>query len=71
MGKRISLHLEEQLLDDLLRLTGETSITRAIRRAIEELVQRERSARIDELRSLMGKIDLVDNWYELRHMEPR
>ncbi|GEM_PF-6529209 len=67
MGRRISLHLDDTLVNDLLKFTGEKSAAKALRRAAEELIERERKARIGELRSMFGKTDLDLDWYRARH----
>lgn len=65
---RTTVDIKEGLLEELVKLTGEKSKNKALNKAIEEYVRRRR---IEELRAMLGTIDLVDNWYELRHMEPR
>ena len=65
MQIRMTIHLNEQLLADAVRLSGERSRARAVRKAIEEYVRRERDERLELLRSLRGKIDLdLDYWRE-------
>jgi metal-responsive CopG/Arc/MetJ family transcriptional regulator len=65
---RTTLDLDEGLLEELVKLTGEKSRSKALNKALGEYVRRRR---IEELRAALGTIDLVDNWYELRHVEPR
>lgn len=65
---RTTLDIDEKLLEEVLKLTGEKSKSRAVCKAVEEYIRRKR---IEELRQMAGTVDLVDNWYELRHMEPR
>ncbi|MBF8268103.1 MAG: Antitoxin of type system, VapB [Dehalococcoidia bacterium] len=65
---RTTVDIEEGLLEELVKLTGEKSKKKALNKALEEYIRRKR---IQELRAALGTIDLVDNWYELRHMEPR
>lgn len=65
---RTTLDIDEGLLEELVKLTGEKSKSKALNKALEEYIRRRR---IEELRAMLGTIDLVDNWYELRHMEPR
>ncbi|MBI4299287.1 MAG: type II toxin-antitoxin system VapB family antitoxin [Chloroflexi bacterium] len=65
---RTTLEVNENLLEDVVKLTGEKAKSKAVNKALKEYV---RHKRIEELISMLGKIDLVDNWYELRHMEPR
>ena len=64
---RTTLDVDEKLLEEIVELTGETSKSKAVNKALEEYVRR---MRIDHLLSLLGKLDLdLDDWYEFRHME--
>ncbi|MBI2164975.1 MAG: type II toxin-antitoxin system VapB family antitoxin [Chloroflexi bacterium] len=65
---RTTLDIDKRLLEELVKITGERSKSKALNKALGEYVRRKK---IDELWSMAGKMDLVDNWYELRHMEPR
>ena len=69
MGKRISLHIEDQTISDLMKFTGEASASKAIRKAIDELIQRERSAGIEKLRKMMGTIEFDEEWLAQRRRE--
>ncbi|MEE9284235.1 MAG: type II toxin-antitoxin system VapB family antitoxin [Dehalococcoidia bacterium] len=68
---RTTLDLDRRLLDEVTEMTGEKSKSRAVNKALEEFVRRKK---IEELRKAIreGRFrDIEDNWYELRHMEPR
>ncbi len=65
---RTTLDIDEKLLEDVAALTGEKKKGKAVSKALEEYIRRRR---IEELRAMAGTIDLVDNWYEWRHMELR
>ena len=65
---RTTLEIDEELLSRVMKITGEKKRSRAVDRALRDYLYREA---VKGLRALAGKIDLVDNWYELRHMEPR
>jgi len=65
---RTTLDVDEKLVKDVVEATGETTKSKAVGKALKEYI---RQKRIQELRDMAGTIDLVDNWYELRHMEPR
>lgn len=65
---RTTLDIDKEVLDEVMRLTGERRKSKAVTKALQDYVRRKK---IEKLLSLAGKIDLVDNWYELRHMEPR
>jgi Arc/MetJ family transcription regulator len=47
--KRTNLVLDEQLLEEALRLSGERTYSRAVERALGEFVRRVRAGRILEL----------------------
>ncbi len=65
---RATFDIDEKLLDEVTKITGEKRKSKALNKALEEYVRRKK---IDELWEMAGKMDLLDNWYELRHMEPR
>ena len=61
---RTTLDIDEKLLEDVVELTGEKTKVKAVNKVLEEYIRRKR---IDQLRAMLGTIDLVDNWYDLRH----
>lgn len=63
---RTTLDIDKRLLEDVAKTTGEKSLSKAVSRALADYV---RQRKIDELRKLAGKIDLVDNWRELEELE--
>jgi Arc/MetJ family transcription regulator len=66
--KRTNLVLDEQLLADVVRLSGERTYSRAVTRALEEYVRRVRAGRILELAgSGLWEGDLA----EMRRDSPR
>lgn len=65
---RTTLELDENLVAEVVKLTGEKSKSKAVNKVLAEHV---RQKKLDELWNMAGKLDLADNWYELRHMEPR
>jgi Arc/MetJ family transcription regulator len=48
--KRTNLVLDEQLLEEATRLSGEKTYSRAVARALEEFVRRAKARRILDLR---------------------
>lgn len=48
--KRTNLVLDERLLDEAVRLSGEKTYSATVQRALQEFVRRSRSRRILELR---------------------
>lgn len=65
---RTTLEVDEKLLDEAMTLTGEKSRSKALNRVIADWI---RDKRVEELRSMLGTLDLGDDWYEMRHAEPR
>ena len=64
---RTTIDVDDRLLAQVLEITGESSKSKAVNRALEDYVRQER---VKGLLALRGKLDLdLDNWYELRHME--
>jgi Arc/MetJ family transcription regulator len=65
---RTTLEIDEKLIEDVTKVTGEKSLSKAVSKALDEYIRRKK---IDRLWALAGRIDLVDSWYESRHTEPR
>ena len=63
---RTTLNLDAKLLDAVAELTGEKSKGKAVNKALEEYVRRQR---IEELIGMFGKMDLIDNLDELEELE--
>ncbi len=63
---RTTLNLDRDLIVKVAEMTGETNKSRAVTKALEEFLRR---GRLELLLSLKGKVDLVENWRELRQME--
>jgi hypothetical protein len=58
---RATYNIDRELVDEVLRRTGETNPSRAISKALTKFVRRQK---IDELRKLLGTMDLADTWRE-------
>jgi Arc/MetJ family transcription regulator len=54
--KRTNLVLDEQLLEDTLRVSGERTYSAAVARALTDFVKRARAGRILELAGDLGKM---------------
>ena len=65
---RTTLDVDEKLLNDVVSLTGEKTKGKAVNKALAAYV---RHRRIQELRGMLGSTDLIDNWYEIRHLGSR
>ena len=62
---RTTIDLEDQTYDELLRATGEVSKPKAVRKAVEAFLRREK---LDRLRALKGKVNILEN-HELEQAE--
>ncbi len=65
---RTTLDVDRKLLDEVVETTGERSKSAAVNRALEEYVRR---TKIDELRTMAGKILLDDTRAEQREADRR
>jgi len=63
---RTTLDIDQELLEELLRVTKERSKSRAVNRALREYLRR---LRLKELRQMSGEVELREDWEELREME--
>jgi len=63
---RTTLDIDKKLLEEVVALTGEKNRGKAVNTALEDYIRRRK---IEELRKLSGKIDLIDNWRELEELE--
>jgi Arc/MetJ family transcription regulator len=60
---RITVHIEDGLFADLMRLTHATTKTQAVREALEEFVRLRRK---EELLALRGRLEIEDCGTESR-----
>ena len=54
---RTTLDIDEKLVEDVIRFTGEKRKSKAVSKALEEYLRRRA---IDELRAMAGKIQIDD-----------
>jgi Arc/MetJ family transcription regulator len=59
---RTTLDIDEQLVGEILKSTGEKNKSRAVSQALESFL---RLTATQELRAMAGKIDLVDDLEEM------
>ncbi len=59
---RATFELPDELVEDLLQVSGEKKKTRAISIAIEDYIRRKR---MEKLLSLSGKIEIDVGWEEM------
>jgi Arc/MetJ family transcription regulator len=60
------LDIDPELLHRVEEITGESSPSKAVNLALKEFVRRRK---LNELRQLLGTMNLEDNWRELEHAE--
>ena len=65
---RTTLNLDEELLDELMRVTEAKTKTDAIHQAMTDLIRRKK---LDKLKSLSGKIRLRPDWHKQEKTELR
>jgi Arc/MetJ family transcription regulator len=63
---RTTIHIEDGLFADLMRLTHATTKTQAVRDALKEFIRLRRK---EELLALRGRLEIEDNWRQLRESE--
>ena len=64
---RTTVDIDKKLLENVVRLSGEKSVTKAVTKALEDYVRRRRG---EKLIASLGTWDLdLDDWYEFRHQE--
>lgn len=65
---RTTLDIDRKLLEEIVALTGEKNMGRAVNQALAAFVRRRR---LGELQALAGQIELEDNLKELEELEIR
>jgi Arc/MetJ family transcription regulator len=63
---RTTIDIDPRTLEDVEKLTGEKSPSKAVNKALSEYVRRRK---LQELRDLLGTMDLEDNWREMEQLE--
>lgn len=63
---RTTIHIEDGLFADLMRLTHAATKTQAVRDALKEFIRLRRK---EELLALRGRLEIEDNWRQLRESE--
>ena len=63
---RTTITIDDELIDNLMQLTGEKNYAAAIRHALECYLKRARKERVLALR---GKVQIDNNWQELRQLD--
>ena len=65
---RTTLDIDPKLLEDIVKVTGQQSKTKAVNTALEQYIRR---AKIEDLRAMAGKFPLDDTREEQRTADRR
>ena len=63
---RTSLNIDDDMLFDVMKATGKDNRSEAIRIALAAFLKQQKKNKILALR---GKVDIEDNWQQLRELE--
>ena len=63
---RTTLNLDQDVIEQVMQLTGLKNKSQAVNRVLESFVYRQKKQNILKMK---GKLDLENNWNELREME--
>ena len=63
---RTTLDIDEKLLQEVLEFTGEATKGKAVNKALAEYVRR---SKLDDLRNMIGSMDLQYDWRKERQRE--
>ena len=63
---RTTLDVDPKLIAEAERLTGEATASKAVNAALKEFV---RKRKLQELRDMLGTMELEDNWREMEELE--
>lgn len=63
---RTTLTLDDEFIDKLMQITGEKNYAAAIRHALESYLTQ---ARKEKVLALRGKVQIDNNWQELRQLD--
>lgn len=63
---RTTLNIKDEIVKQVLELTGAKNKSQAVNQALEAFVREKRT---QKLLNLKGKLNLEENWKKLREME--
>lgn len=63
---RTTVNLDNEKCKELMQITSAPSMSKAIQKALAEYIDMKRKK---QLLALRGKLDIIDNWKELRRLE--
>ena len=65
---RTTINIDDDIFEELMRITTSTSRAKAVQTAIYEYIEMKRKK---QLLALRGKLDIANNWQQLRQQEMR
>lgn len=63
---RTTINIDDKIISELMQNTSTTSKSKAIQAALQEYIEIKRKNRLLALR---GKLNISDNWQQLRELE--
>ncbi|MEE9494235.1 MAG: type II toxin-antitoxin system VapB family antitoxin [Gammaproteobacteria bacterium] len=63
---RTTLNIDDNILSEIMHITGKTNRSEAIRIALQSYLKQQQKK---TLLALRGEVDILDNWRELRELE--
>jgi Arc/MetJ family transcription regulator len=63
---RTTVNIDDEICKELMRITSAPSVSKAIQTALSEFIDMQRKR---QLLAMRGKLDITDNWRELRQQE--
>ncbi|WP_305046444.1 type II toxin-antitoxin system VapB family antitoxin [Geoalkalibacter sp.] len=63
---RTTVNIDDEKGKELMQITSAPSMSKAIQMALAEYIDMKRKK---QLLALRGKLDIIDNWQELRRMD--
>jgi Arc/MetJ family transcription regulator len=63
---RTTLNIKDEVMEKLIEITGATNKSQAVNQALEAFL---REKQVERLLNLRGKLNLEENWTELRELE--
>ncbi len=63
---RTTLTIDDDLMNQVMQVTGESSPAKALRQAMQDYVQQ---ARLKKLLALRGQVAIEDTWRDLRQLD--
>lgn len=63
---RTTIIIDDDIMESIMRLSRGATRSQAIRTALKEYIKHQKK---EQVLALRGKVDLTDNWQQLRELE--